>query len=436
MKITFYGAAGEVGRSCIMVESGSTKILLDAGVKLGEHVELPLMPDSELASLDGIVTSHAHLDHSGYLPHIYTAGYDGYTYTTKPTFELTNVLISDYIRISNPDNVKKEGIAKMAKRHKLVEYHEEFKIKGLKVRLVPAGHILGSAMIELDDGKERLIYTGDVNFRSTRLLDPAYTEHLHASTLITESTYAGDKDEFEGEKRVADSMVASINETLKQGGKAIIPAFAVGRAQETLLLLDDYMRSGLLPKVPIHMDGMIGKAMRIHRHNVIYCRDELQKRILLNDDDPFKSPNFYNVTTRQQRDRIMHGKESCIIVTTSGMITGGPIMKYLEHCGNVPENKLIIVGYQARGTLGRQLLDGAKEIKIENRKVKISMSVEKFHLSAHADRRQLMGFIGRIADLKNVFIVHGEPGKAKEFQDALKHKYNAVTPQLGSDYTV
>ena len=310
MKITFYGAAGEVGRSCIMVESNDTRILLDAGIKLGEHTEYPLLPDSELATVDGIVISHAHLDHSGYLPHIYTAGYKGYTYTIKPTFELTNVLISDYVRISNPENIKREGILKMMKMHKLVEYHEEFRIKNLSIKLVPAGHILGSAMIEVNDGKHRLLYTGDVNFRTTRLLDPAYTEHLRADTLITESTYAGESDVFEGEKKTADMMVASINDTIKQGGKAIIPAFAVGRAQETLLLLDDYMRSGILQKVPIYMDGMIGKAMRIHRHNVIYCRDELQKRILLNDDDPFKSKNFNNVTTRQQRSRIMEGKDN------------------------------------------------------------------------------------------------------------------------------
>ncbi len=231
-------------------------------------------------------------------------------------------------------------------------------------------------------------------------------------------------------------MVSSIGETIKQGGKAIIPAFAVGRAQETLLLLDDYMKSGILQKVPIYMDGMIGKAMRIHRHNVVYCRDELQKRILLNDDDPFKSKNFYNVTTRQQRAKIMDGHESGIIVTTSGMISGGPIMRYLQHCGNDPANKLIIVGYQAHGTLGRLLLEGAKEVMIDGRKTKISMPVEKYHLSAHADRRQLMSFFGRIHGLRNILIVHGEPGKAKELQAALKNKYNAVHPALGSDHTV
>ncbi len=436
MRITFFGAASEVGRSCIMVESREARILLDAGVKIGEKEEYPLIDDSTLRKVDGIVVSHAHLDHSGYLPHICSAGYNNFIYTLKPTFELTNVLISDYVRISNPENISKEGIAKMQKHHKLVDYHQEFKIKDIKVKLVPAGHILGSAMIEVDDGKNRLLYTGDVNFRSSKLLDAAYTESLKADTLITESTYAGDKDVFEPERRTVDAMVASINDTVKQGGKVIIPSFASGRAQEVLLLLDDYMRSGVLPKMPMYIDGMINKAMRIHRHNVIYCRDELQKRILLNEDDPFKSPNFHPVMSRQQRSKIMSEQESSIIVTTSGMLTGGPVINYVERLSSKAENKLILVGYQAAGTLGRQLQQGSKEVKIDEKKYRVNMAVQQFHLSAHADRRQLSSFLGKVNGLKNVFIVHGEASKSNEFRASIKNKYNAQVPKLASDYAV
>lgn len=436
MKLTFFGAANEVGRSCIMVEGNDTKILLDAGVKLGKEVEYPLITDEELKTVDGIVTSHAHLDHSGYLPHIYSAGYAGFTYTTKPTFELTNVLVSDYMRISNPTNVAKEGLERMSRQHKLVEYHKEFKIKNLEVRLLPAGHILGSAMIHVSDGSNRLLYTGDMNMRATKLLDPAYTEYLNADTLITESTYGGDKDLFEPEKKVIDSMVASINDTIKQGGTVIIPSFGVGRAQEVLLVLDDYMKSGVIPKVKLYMDGMIGKSMRIHRHNVIYCRDELQKRILMNDDDPFKSENFHNVTTRQQRSKIMDGGEASIVVTTSGMLTGGPVLKYIERMAKDPKNKLLFVGYQAEGTLGRKLLEGAKSVQIDGRKVQVNMKMERYHLSAHADRQQLMSFIGKIKGLKKAFIVHGEPGRSRELQEALKEKVDAYHPQLASSHEI
>lgn len=436
MKITFFGAANEVGRSCIMLESDDTKIIMDAGVKLGKDVEYPLITDAELRTLDGIVISHAHLDHSGYLPHIYSTGYTGFTYTTKPTFELTNVLVSDYMRISNPNNVSKEGFAKMQRHHRLVEYNQEFKIKNLTIKLLTAGHILGSALIHVSDSKNKLIYTGDMNMRTTKLLDPAQVENLNADTLITESTYGGVNDVFQSEKKVIDTMVSSIKDTINQGGKVIIPSFGVGRAQEVLLVLDDYMKSGLIPQINIYMDGMIGKAMRIHRHNVIYCRDELQKRILMNDDDPFKSVNFHNVTTRQQRGKIMGGSESAIIVTTSGMLTGGPVLKYIEHMGKDSKNKMIMVGYQAEGTLGREIIDGAKSVKIEDRKVDINMKIEKYHLSAHADRQQLLSFAGRINGLQKVFIVHGEPTKSRELQEAMKEKYEATHPQLASVHTI
>ncbi len=434
MKLTFYGAAGEVGRSCILLESDKAKILLDAGIKLGKEVEFPLITDHELKALDGVVISHAHLDHSGYVPHIYSVGYEGFMYATKPSFELSNVLISDYMRISTPTNVAKDSVSRMQRHTRLMEFHQEFRINDLTLKFLPAGHILGSAMIEVSDGKNVLLYTGDINLRTTKLLDPAYSEHLKADTLITESTYSGPDDVFQSEKKVIDQMLASIKETILQGGKVLIPSFGVGRAQEVLMVLDDYMKSGLIPPAKLYMDGMIGKAMRIHRHNVIYCRDELQKRILLNDDDPFKSKNFYVVTTKQQRNRIIHGSESAIVVTTSGMLTGGPILTYLLHMASDAKNKMLLVGFQAEGTLGREFENGAKHVKIDEKDVTVNLKVEKYHLSAHADRQQLLTLIGKIDGLKRIFIVHGDPAKSKDFQQAIKSKYETYLPELASHY--
>src|SRR5271157_1266537 len=209
--------------------------------------------------------------------------------------------MNDYLSISKPKDVTKEGAHRASSHFRMAEYHKDFKVKDIKVRLLPAGHILGSAMTELDDGKDRLIYTGDVNLRSTKLLEPAYTERLSANALITESTYGGRDDVFPAEKVVLKRLVESLKETISTGGKAIIPSFAVGRAQEILFILDDYIRSGVLPQVPIYVDGMIGKVMRIYRHNVIYCKDEVQKRILMSEDDPFKSKNFNIVAGKAGR---------------------------------------------------------------------------------------------------------------------------------------
>ncbi|MGI0141590.1 MAG: MBL fold metallo-hydrolase [Candidatus Micrarchaeales archaeon] len=436
MKIKFYGAAGEVGRSCILIESANTRVLLDAGIKLGKpgQEQYPVIEDSEFKTIDAIVLSHAHLDHCGYLPHVFSTGFNGNIYTTKPTFELVNVLLSDYLKISNPKNVTKEGFNKVNKHYKIVDYDHEFAIKGLKFRLLPAGHVLGSSLVEVWDNKHRLLYTGDMSLKKTRLLEPAYTEDLHDDTLIIESTNAGEKDEIQDDQKTINSLLASVKDTINRGGKVVIPSFAVGRAQEILFILDDYMRSGVIPKVPIYIDGMIGKAMRIYRHNVIFCRKELQQRILMSEDDPFKSANFHNVTTKQMRNKIMNGHDTCIIVTTSGMISGGPILKYLEKLAGDAKNKLMFVGYQADGTMGRQIMEGAKEIELNGRKVQIKMGVEMHRLSGHADRVQLLRFVSKINGLKDVFVVHGEGTKGKDMQETLSKKYKVQLPVLGEEY--
>ena len=437
LKVSFFGGAQEVGRSCILIETEKTKVLLDAGVKLGREIEMPDIDNEIFKSLDAIVLSHAHLDHIGYLPHIYSSGYRGFAYATKPTTELTNVLISDYMHISNPKDVTKEGLKQMMSKYKIIEYMEEFKINELTLKFIPAGHILGSAMIHINDGKNTLLYTGDINTAKTKLFDGTYLKDLHADTLIIESTYGGKDNVFDNEKNIVKDMMKSIKETINKNGKIIIPSFAAGRAQEVLLLLDDHINSGIIPKVPIYVDGMINKAMRIHRHNVIYCRKELQSRILMSDYDPFKSKNFYPVERKSTRNKIIKQDESCIIVTTSGMITGGPVLFYLSQLSNNNLNKIMMVGYQANGTRGRELQDGAKTMDINDSKIEIKMDVETYHLSAHADRRGLESVINKISGLKNVFIVHGEKSRSeslKEFVD--KKGLNGIVPQIDGTYEI
>ena len=403
---------------------------------MAEPHEYPSIPDELLSAVDAIIISHAHLDHCGYLAHALTVGYSNYIYATKPTFELVNILINDYIKISNPVNVSKAGLSKLAKQFKLKEYYEVFKVKDMEIRLLPAGHVLGSSMIEIKVKDKKLLYTGDANFRTTKLLDSGYSENLSENTLITESTYGGDEDMFPAEKITLNKMASSIAETLKNNSKVLIPSFGVGRAQEVVLILDDYMRSGIIPPVPIYMDGMVNKAMRIHRHNVIYCRDELQKRILMNDDDPFKSKNFVHVLTIKERKKVINEINPCIIVTTSGMLSGGPVLKYLETIGGYDSNKLIFVGYQAEGTRGRALLDGNRSLVIGTKKVNIKMIIEKYHLSAHADRQQLLHFISKIQNLKNIFLVHGEKYKSEQLKVSIGKKYNVVVPSILDEFSV
>ncbi len=436
LKITFFGGAQEVGRSCVMISTAKTRVLLDAGIKLGEVEEHPTIKDEELKKIDGIFISHAHLDHIGYLPHIYSAGYQGHIYTTKPTMELTNVLISDYMRISNPRNVTKDGLNRLQKSYKICEFKEDVKIGDLTIRFIPSGHIVGSSMITVSDGKGMIIYSGDLNLSRTKLLEGADIKNLAAKTLIIESTYGARRDVFPHEGVIAQKTLKSIKETLSVGGKVIIPSFAVGRAQEILLMLDDYINSGLLPKVPIYVDGMINKAMRIHRHNVIYCRKELQMRILMSDYDPFKSSNFIPIESKAQRVKIVGQDESCIIVTTSGMLTGGPVIYYLQRLAGNSANKVILVGYQAEGTPGRALQDGAKKLRLDKYNVTIGLTVESQHLSAHADRPQLERMIKSVNGLKNLFIMHGEKSKSEELRADMSGKFKAIVPKNQEEYEV
>jgi uncharacterized protein len=440
MKVKFYGAAGEVGRSCIMVESNNTKVLLDCGIKLGHDErkeEYPLIDDNELKKVDAIVLSHTHLDHSGYLPHVLSTGWNGQIFATKPTIEIVSLLLSDYIRISNPKNVSKEGLSKVKKHYRTVEYGREFRVKGLRMKMFSAGHVLGSSLVEVTDGRNRLLYTGDLSLRRTKLLDPAHTENLQSDTLIIETTYGGNENEFVIKQQSIKDMPESIKQTIHKGGKIIMPALAIGRGQEVLLMLDDYMRSGFLPKVPIYIDGMIGKAMVIHRNNLAFCRPELQGRINRSKkDDPFKSTNFHNVTTEQMRKKVIQEQGSSIIVTTSGMLNGGPVLKYLERLAGNGNNKMMLTCYQVEGTKGRKILEGAKEIDVRGKKIKLNLKIERFKMSGHADKVQLLSFIEKVKGLKTVFLVHGERGNEREIKNSLGNRYRVEVPTLKQEFTL
>jgi len=436
MKIKFFGASGEVGRSCIMISTDKTKILLDSGIKLGRKEEYPVITDEEIKTIDGVFISHAHIDHSGFLPFLYSKSYINNFFATKPTIELINVLLSDYLRINSDLKFEKNIMNSINSRFKMIEFKKEFKFRDLIIKFIPAGHILGSALISISDGKNTLLYTGDINLLKTRLLNGADLRNLDADTLICESTYGGDKDIFPDEKQVAKQLINTINESIKTNSKIIIPSFAVGRAQEILFFLDDYINSGMIPKIPIYVDGMINKVLRIYRHNVIYCKKELQSRILMSDNDPFRSKNFKIVDKKNIRNYIVNAEESNIIVTTSGMLTGGPVMFYLSKLAQNPMNKLILVGYQAQGTLGRDIQDGIKKVTINNIEIDVKLKVETFHISAHADRKRLEQIPMKLKSLKNIFLVHGESTKLEQLKTELSKKYNVKIAQLNTEYEI
>jgi predicted metal-dependent RNase len=432
MRITFYGGAQEVGRASTLLDSGERNLLLDCGIKLGEKTEYPLLHEDELRRINSITISHAHLDHSGYLPHVYSKKARPRIFLTKPTRDLMGVLLADYYRIHHGEREQRklfsskdvEGVMKDAV---MTEYHEPFDT-GFRTTFYSAGHIMGSAMTMVEHEGRRILFSGDICMRKTRVLDPC-ERGLEADTLIMESTYGAKTDIVPSYRDSYQKMIGIINETLNNGGHVIIPSFAVGRAQEVLLALDDYMRSGALPPTKIFIDGMIDKAMKIYRHNAIYANDDIKRRILMSEDDPFKSPNFHHPRTKTREDVL---KEPCIIVTTSGMLTGGPVLFYLEKLGSDPRNSLIFVGYQAEGTPGSHVIAGNKTLKLRDREIELGLRVESVKLTAHADFNELVQFAKSVKGLKRIFLMHGEKSDLK---DALEHDFDVVIPRVLETYS-
>ncbi len=432
MRITFYGGAQEVGRAAIKLEEGNRNMLLECGIKLGEKTEFPLIHDDELKGIHSITISHAHLDHSGYLPHVYSKMARPKIFLTKPTRDLMGVLLSDYHRIQRTKEDRRlfteKDVDQVMKDARIIEYQEPFD-SGFRVTFHNAGHIMGSAMALVEDGEKRLLFSGDICMRKTRVLDPC-ERTLSAETLLVESTYGGKDDVIPSYKESYQRMIAIINETLDKGGHVIIPSFAVGRAQEVLLALDDYMRSGALRQTKIFIDGMIGKALKIYRHNAIYANDDIKRRILMSEDDPFKSPNFHHPRSKTREDVL---GEPCIIVTTSGMLSGGPVMFYLEKLGADPRNTILFVGYQAEGTNGSKVIAGEKRLPYYDREIELNLRVERVRLSGHADFNELVQFVRSVKGLKTVYLMHGEK---TDLKDALERDYEVVVPKLLETYSV
>jgi predicted metal-dependent RNase len=433
MRLTFYGGAREVGRASILLEEREKNLMFDCGIKLGEETEYPLIQDDELRRIRNVTISHAHLDHSGYLPHVYAKKAKPRIFVTKPTRDLMGILLSDYLKIHKAGKGRRRlfserDVERVMRDAQIKEYREPFK-SDFEMAFYNAGHIMGSAMTRVRAGNKTIMFTGDICMRKTKVLDGC-ERGLQADTLIVESTYGRRGEILPSYKESFGNMVKHINRALRRGGHVIIPSFAVGRAQEVLLALDDYMRSGQLSGARIFIEGMIGKTMKAYRHNAKYANDDIINRILMSEDDPFNSPNFHKSRSKSREDVL---KEPSIIVTTSGMLTGGPVQFYLEKLGKDPKNMMIFVGYQAEGTPGYKVINGQKRIRIRDKEIDLRLEVQRARISGHADYNELLQFIKSVKGLKQVFLMHGEK---TDLKDALERRYDVQIPRLLETYSL
>ncbi|NOZ89267.1 MAG: beta-CASP ribonuclease aCPSF1 [Crenarchaeota archaeon] len=438
VRITALGGFMEVGRSAILVETSESRVLLDVGINpAGTGYDLyPRLDVDQLKidEIDAVVITHAHLDHMGLLPYLFKYGYRGPVYATKPTRDLMVLSQLDLLDIAQRGGEKPPysqlEVKKMVLHTIPLDYGEVTDIApDIKLTFYNAGHILGSAMahLHIGEGLHNIVYTGDFKFGRTRLLDKANAVFPRVETLIMESTY-GDRDQPKRELAELE-LISTISRTAARKGKVLIPVMAVGRAQEILLVLAEALRKKLLPQeLKVYIDGSIKQVTAIHLTYPELLSAQVRSRIL-RDENPFEHENIIPVDKKQTREEIAASDEPAVILATSGMLTGGPSVEYLRLLAGDPRNTLIFVAYQAKGTLGRRILEGEREItmvtgegKVEI--VKINMEVVSIDgFSGHSDRRQLLAFLANMKPKpRNIILNHGEPQAIHSLAETIRRR--------------
>ncbi|WP_436934850.1 beta-CASP ribonuclease aCPSF1 [Halovenus marina] len=448
VRITTLGCCREVGRAAFILSTPETRILIDCGDKPGADDEVPYLQVPEAlgsgaSSLDAVVLTHAHLDHSALIPLLFKYGYDGPIYTTEPTRDLMGLLTLDYLDVAAKEGrappYESEMVREAIKHTIPIEYGNVTDIApDIKLTLHNAGHILGSSIahFHVGDGLYNVAFSGDIHYDDTRLFNGAVNEFPRVETLVLESTYGGRNDYQTDQEDSERKLLHTLNNTLERDGKVLIPAFAVGRSQEIMLVLEEAMRNGDIPEVPVHLDGMIWEATAIHTTYPEYLRDDLRERIFHDDSNPFLAEQFNHIDAGEEERQEVADGGPCIILSTSGMMEGGPILSWIEHLGTDPDSTLVFVGYQAQGTLGRRIQNGWDEIPVGNgngrgrgNTLTLKMDVETVDgFSGHADRQGLENFVRTMNPRpEKVLCVHGDESSTQDLSSALYHEYNMRT---------
>jgi len=448
VRLTFLGSARQVGRSCLLLSTPNSRVLLDCGIDVSSSGEdkYPYfnIPEFDLNQIDAVILSHAHIDHSGFLPYLYKMGYRGPVYMTPPTRDVAALLALDFISVAYKQAEKplfdSSDITEMVKHSICLNYNEVTDVApDIRLTFYNAGHVLGSAMAHLNigNGAHNLLYSGDYKYGKSRLLDPAATYFPRLETVITESTYGAKTDVLPPRAEAEDKLIGLINKTLERGGKVLIPELGLGRAQETMMILEDAIKMGKMPKIPVYIDGMIWDINAIHTAYPDFLSSKLMS-LTFQDQNPFLSEIFSRVGSPQERKKVIEGG-ACVVLATSGMLTGGASVEYLREFASNPKNSLIFVCYQGAGSLGRQIQDGLKEAKMvvdgreENVKIDLEVHNTVYGLTAHSGRNEIMSFFSRISPKpRRIIINHGEVSKSLDLASSLYklHRIETNVPRI------
>ncbi len=454
--LTFLGATSTVTGSRFLVDTGDARILIDCGMYQGlkqlrerNWSPFPVRP----ASIGAVILTHAHLDHSGMLPVLVRDGFSGPILATPQTSALAAIVMADagHLQEEEANYANERGFskhrpalplfteadaAKASHQFEPVEFDVATEIAGgARVRLRPAGHILGSSTVTLSlpgPRAQTLFFSGDVGRRNHPILLPPVPPPA-ADVMIVESTY-GDRT-HEGEEQALDRLAAVISRTARRGGTVVIPSFAVDRTEVLLLALRDLVRAGRIPSLPIYADSPMALAvLDVYRHSMAGRDPELRLHAAPGMD-PFDTGSLHELRTPEESRRLNTVDFPSIIISASGMATGGRVLHHLLRC--LPDSRcsVVLAGFQAAGTRGRLLAEGAHTLKLLGRYVPVRADVEVIDaLSAHADGQEMLQWLRQApSEPDTVFLVHGEDQAARTMAERLKSElgWNAAVPEFG-----
>lgn len=456
IKLDFFGGANEVGASSIMVRIGGKRLLIDAGIRMEQGQEsLPDFPNfNEIGLPDAVLITHAHADHIGALPVLRDLWQSGVeVYYTSATREIAFAMLDLNLNLMRKEEEEKEihpiyteddlDVFKYCKFQKVL-WRKPIQIcDGVKAAWIPAGHILGAAMIYIESKDESILITGDVSY-SNQLTIPGMKipSWIKPDVMVMESTY-GDR-RHEDRKEQEKLLLSDITRIIQGGGKVLLPAFAIGRSQELILILKNAMEKKLIPEIPVYVDGMVNKINEIYSRYPEELTRSLQRKTK-DGEDLFYSDMIHKVSSDDERKRIIDG-EPCCIVASSGMLVGGKSLDYAEQFAKDPKNLIALTGFQAEGTNGRKLWDWEEEGRLSDQKwrleagheISVKSEVQKYSLSAHADRNQLMTLVEKVQPRK-LFLVHGDDTARKGLSQSIRAKLpkiDVVLPENRKTYNV
>jgi hypothetical protein len=448
VRVTYLGGGRQVGRSCIFLQTPESRVLIDCGIDIAAnddhaypHLECP---EFKIDELDAIIISHSHLDHCGLVPYLFKFGYKGPVYCTAPTRDISALLQLDLVKIMRNEGKEplytSEDVRNMVKHTITLDYDEVSDITpDVRITLHNAGHTLGSSMVHMHigNGLHNILYTGDMKFGRTSLLEPAAIRFQRLETLMIESTYGGRDNVLPSRKDCEDLIAKTIKETIDRRGKVLIPVLGVGRAQEVILIVESLIRKGVIDKIPVYIDGMVWDVTAIHSAYPEFLNSNVRKLIFHKNQNPFLSDIFKRIGSGKERKQVIEEAEPCVVLATSGMLQGGPSVEYLKAFAENKRNQLIFVSYQGEGSLGRRIQRGEKEIIFKNGPkndvVHIKMpllTIDGF--TGHSGRKQLTSFIYKLQPKpKKVLINHGEASRSLDLASSIykMHRIESSAPR-------